>query len=46
MYLITGQDGLIGSAMVRLFEKKKLSFLSTSRKDLNLLDYKKTYDFF
>ena len=46
MYLITGQDGLIGSAMVRLFKKKKLSFLSTSRKDLNLLDYSKTTEFF
>ena len=46
MYLITGQDGLIGSAMVRLFEKKKLSFLSTSRKDLNLLDYSNTIKFF
>ncbi len=46
MYLITGQDGLIGSAMVRLFEKKKLSFLSTSRKHLNLLDYSNTIKFF
>ncbi len=44
-YLITGQNGLIGSSFVRLFKKKKLSFLSISREDLDLLDYKKTIDF-
>ena len=45
-YLITGKRGLIGSSLVRLFKKESLPFLSISRKDLNLLDYEKTTDFF
>ena len=45
-YLITGKRGLIGSSLVRLFKKESLPFLSISRKDLNLLDYEKTANFF
>ena len=45
-YLITGKNGLIGSSFVRLFKENNLSFLSVSREDLNLLDDKKTTDFF
>ena len=45
-YLITGQDGLIGSSFVRLFRKSKLPFLASSRKDLNLLNYEDTLAFF
>ena len=45
-YLITGQDGLIGSSFVRLFRKSKLPFIASSRKDLNLLSYKDTQAFF
>ena len=45
-YLITGKHGLIGSSFVRLFKDNNLSFLSVSREDLNLLDDKKTTDFF
>ena len=45
-YLITGKDGLIGSAFVRLFSKSKLTFLATSREDLNLLSYEDTLSFF
>ena len=45
-YLITGKKGLIGSSFVRLFKINNLSFLATSREDLNLLDYQKTVEFF
>ena len=45
-YLITGKHGLIGSSFVRLFNRNNVPFLSISRKDLNLLDFEKTIDFF
>tara|TARA_B100000242_G_scaffold289093_1_gene258338 strand:- start:2820 stop:3755 length:936 start_codon:yes stop_codon:yes gene_type:complete len=45
-YLITGKYGLIGSSLARLFKKNSLQYLSISRKDLNLLDYEKTINFF
>tara|TARA_Y100001970_G_C14156411_1_gene815839 strand:+ start:529 stop:1467 length:939 start_codon:yes stop_codon:yes gene_type:complete len=45
--LVTGANGMVGSAIVRILKKKKYkNILTPSRKELNLFDYKKTESFF
>ncbi len=44
-YLVTGKNGLIGSAFVRFFKKSQTSFMAISKNDLNLLNYKETKSF-
>ena len=33
---IAGQEGMVGSAILRLFKKKKLNIISCTRKELDL----------
>ena len=43
---IAGHNGMVGSALLRLFKKKKYkNIIIRTRKQLNLLDQKKTYSF-
>ena len=45
--LVTGANGMVGSAIVRILKKKKYkNILTPSRKELNLFDNKKTEKFF
>ena len=45
--LVTGANGMVGSAIVRILKKKKYkNILTPTRKELNLFDNKKTEKFF
>ncbi len=45
--LVLGGTGLVGSAFQRLLQQKNYkNIISPSRKDLNLMDQKETFDFF
>jgi len=43
---IAGHKGMVGSALVRLFKKKKVEIITKEKKELNLLDQKKVRTFF
>ena len=49
-FLVVGSNGLLGSRVVSILKKKKLSFLTVARKNsnfnLNLMNYKKLNNFF
>jgi len=38
--LVAGQEGMVGSAICRLFKKKKIKYINCSRKNLNFLNKK------
>jgi GDP-L-fucose synthase len=42
---ITGHNGMVGSAILRLLSKKKIRIVTAEKKNLNLEDYKKTFNF-
>tara|TARA_Y100000389_G_scaffold169732_1_gene176201 strand:+ start:185 stop:1144 length:960 start_codon:yes stop_codon:yes gene_type:complete len=43
---IAGHKGMVGSALVRLLKKKKVTIITKEKKELNLLDQKKVQSFF
>lgn len=43
---ITGQNGMVGSALVRRFDKKKFNIIKSSRKTLNLLNQNQVDNWF
>ena len=40
---LTSDNGMVGSALAKHFQKYKISYLATNRKKLNLLDQKKVF---
>src|SRR5210317_794842 len=43
---IAGHKGMVGSALVRLLKRKKVTIITKEKKELNLLDQKKVQSFF
>ena len=42
---ITGHNGMVGSAILRLLSKKKIRIITADKKNINLEDYKETFNF-
>jgi GDP-L-fucose synthase len=42
---IAGHNGMVGSAILKLLKKKKIKTLTINKKNLNLLDQKKVFNF-
>ena len=43
---LTSEKGMVGSALARFLKKKKIKYISTNRRNLNLLDQKKVLQWF
>ena len=43
---VAGHKGMVGSALARLLKRKKVEIITKEKKELNLLDQKKSPIFF